>query len=96
MKIAYGYQVTSANDEYVRLGNLAMKVFMDSGVPGGTLVDILPIGALWVAGESHGEMASACTHTSNTIMADSKTSALESYMVRPLCSQMETGDGRAT
>ena len=46
MKIAYGHQIVSDDDEYVKIADGFASALVGSGVPGMTPPDVMPIRAL--------------------------------------------------
>ena len=43
--IGYGYSPTSMDDAYIKMTEEAIKLILEGGGPGSTLVDFLPIRA---------------------------------------------------
>lgn len=43
MRVTYGHQILSDDDEYVKLANISLESVSEVGVPGGTPVDLFPI-----------------------------------------------------
>jgi hypothetical protein len=53
MKIAYGYQILSDDDEYIRMAENASLAVAGSGIPGTTPPDLLPICAFFLLQKGH-------------------------------------------
>lgn len=43
MRIAYGHQIRSDDDEYIKIGTEGANSFLVGGTPGATMIDLFPI-----------------------------------------------------